>query len=70
MLSGALDRGILLPDELWAEVFCHLQPEVHVDPTTADMVETPFVAEEHRQFTGYVLCANVSIKYSISIKNW
>ena len=50
MPGGALDRDILLPDELWAEVFCHLRPEVYVDLTKVDILEAQPVAEEHRQF--------------------
>ena len=50
MPGGALDRGILLPDELWEEVFCLLRPDVDIDPTPAHVVETQLVAEEHCQF--------------------
>ena len=49
MPGGVLNRGICLPDELWAKVFCHLQPEVF-DLTHVDILETQVVAEEHRQF--------------------
>ncbi len=47
MPEDEFDRGICLLDELWAEIFCLLLPDVHVDN---DMVEMQYVAEEHRQF--------------------
>jgi len=42
MPEDEFDRGICLLDELWAEIFCLLLPDVHVDN---DMVEMQYVAE-------------------------
>lgn len=53
MPGGALAQGILLPDELWGEVFCHLRPKEYVDPqdpTVVYALGTEYVAGKHSQF--------------------